>query len=276
MERIEQENKQEKQQQEHASDAHEEDIPLYEIRNPAPKTSPEAVPASAATPSEAGSADPTKTFFIALGVFALLLVAIFLIPRFFSEEPQTLSDIHKENLEEGKDSKTEYVYNGYSFVYYDGLWYTQILNGITGDLYDIPLHYGPKNLTDVVITGDLDQFFSGVVNGNISNASLRYYLTFDPNSSDMGYIALASGELTQNLVKTFNIAPVSACTVENEQCATVPIISCETAEEPVIYLKAGSPTLVYAEGNCITIQGEGIELVRAADRFILKLYNVMI
>lgn len=258
-------------------DAHEEEIPLYEIRDPTPQKI--ASPLSSPTPIDTAASDkvdPTKTFFIALGVFVLLLIAIFLIPRFFSEGPETLSDIHKENLEQGKDSDTEYVYNGYSFVHYDGLWYTQILNGVTGDLYDIPLHYGPKNLTDIVITGDLDPFFSRVINGNISNASLRYYLTFDPNSSDMGYIALASGELTQNLVKTFNIAPVPACTEENEQCAAVPIISCETTQEPVIFMKFGSPTLVYADGNCITIQGEGIELVRAADRFILKLYNVMI
>ncbi|MBI5072929.1 hypothetical protein HZA99_03860, partial [Candidatus Woesearchaeota archaeon] len=45
---------------------------------------------------------------------------------------------------------------------------------------------------------------------------------------------------------------------------------------PVVYLKSGSPTVIYAEGNCLTVQGEGPELVRAVDRFLLKLYNIMI
>ena len=220
--------------------------------------------------------DSSKTFFIALGIFALILLGIFLIPHFVSKEPITLSEAHEQNLKQGKDTSTEYVYNGYSFVYYDGLWYTQIYNQVSAETYNIPLHFGPKNLTDIIIAGDLNSFFGGIVTSNISNSTLRYYLTFDPNDTNMGYIALANGELSQNLVKTFNIAPVSACTFEDEQCASVPIITCNATDEPVIYLKSGSPTVIYAEGNCLTIQGEGPELVRAVDRFLLKLYNIMI
>ena len=161
-------------------------------------------------------------------------------------------------------------------MYYDGLWYTQIYNQVSNAAYNVRIHFGPKNLTDVVITGDLNAFFGGIARSNISNSTLRYYLTFDPNDTNMGYIALATGELTQNLVKTFNIAPVSACTAENDQCASVPIITCSTTDQPVIFLKSGTPTVVYANGNCLIIQGEGPELVRAVDRFLLKLYNIMI
>lgn len=218
----------------------------------------------------------SKTFFIALGIFAVILLGIFLIPHFFNKEPVTLSEAHQENLKEGKDTDTQYVYNGYSFVYYDGLWYTQIYNQLSNDTYNIPIHFGPKNLTDIIMAGDLNEFFAGVSRSNISNGTKRYYLTFDPNDTNMGYIALANGELSQNLVKTFNIAPVSACTTEDNQCASVPIITCNTTDQPVIYLKSGTPTVIYAEGNCLTIQGEGPELVRAVDRFLLKLYNIMI
>ncbi|MFA6888808.1 MAG: hypothetical protein WC254_04915 [Candidatus Woesearchaeota archaeon] len=218
----------------------------------------------------------SKTFFIGLGMFVVILVAIFLVPRFFNQQPQTLTEIHQETITEGMDTETRYVYNGYSFVFYDNLWYTQISNAITGDLYNIPLHFGPKNLTDIVITGDLDSFFNSLSTTNISNNSYRYYLTFDPQDSELGYVALASGELTQNLVKTFNIAPVSACIQTGTGCETVPIITCNSTDAPVMFLKSGSPTLVYAKDNCITIQGDGPELVRATDRLILKLYNVMI
>ncbi|MBI5072481.1 hypothetical protein HZA99_01550, partial [Candidatus Woesearchaeota archaeon] len=177
----------------------------------------------------------SKTFFIALGIFALILLAIFLIPHFFNKEPLTLSEAHQENLKEGKDTDMQYVYNGYSFVYYDGLWYTQIYNQLSNDTYNVPLHFGPKNLTDIVIAGDLNAFFGTVSTSNISNGTMRYYLTFDPNDTNMGYIALANGELSQNLVKTFNIAPVSACTAADDQCASVPVVTCNTTDQPVVY-----------------------------------------
>ncbi len=217
-----------------------------------------------------------KSFFIGLGIFIIVLVAILLIPQFFNQEPQTLTEIHQETITEGIDSDTRYVYNGYSFVFYDNLWYTQIANAITGDLYNIPLHFGPKNLTDIVITGDLDSFFGGLTRNNISNYTYQTYLTFDPADEQLGYVALATGEMTQNLAQTFGIAFIPACTQEGTGCETVPIITCDSTDAPVMFLKSGSPTLVYANGNCITIQGDGAELVRATDRLILKLYNVMI
>ena len=225
---------------------------------------------------QAGSSS-SFPFFIALGVVALLLVAIFLIPRFFADEgPKTLSQLHEETLEENIDTETQYAYNGYSFVYYDGLWYTQIYNQVTGDLYDVPLHFGPKNVTDIVITGDMNDFFSSLGENNISNYTLQTYLTFNPNDPQLGYVALATGELTQNLARTLGIAFIPACTESGPGCDNVPIVTCENATAPVIYLTSGEPTLVYASGNCIMIQGEGFEIVRAVDRLLLKLYNIMI
>lgn len=225
---------------------------------------------------EMQEADASKTFFIALGVFIAILIAIFLIPRFMNQEPLTLSEVHQENLEEGEETETQYVYNSYSFVYYDGLWYTQILNQFSGELYDVPLHFGPKNLTDIIITGDLNEYFSRIAGNNISNYTYQTYLTFDPNEEEMGYIALATGELTQNLARTFGIAFIPACTEEGTGCENVPIITCNSTDAPVVHIKIGTPTVIYAQDNCLTIQGEGKELVRAVDRFLLKLYNIMI
>ncbi len=226
--------------------------------------------------SEERKMDSSKTFFIALGIFIAILIAIFFIPKFFNQEPLTLSEVHEKNIEAGKDTDTQYVYNSYSFVYYDGLWYTQIYNQISEDTYDVPLHFGPKNLTDIIITGDLNTYFGMLMKNNISNYTYQTYLTFDPNETEMGYIALATGELTQNLARTFGIAFIPACTQEGTGCENVPIITCNSTNAPVVYMKSGEPTVVYASGNCITIQGNGQELVRAVDRFLLKLYNIMI
>ncbi len=223
-----------------------------------------------------GPQTSSKAFFIGIGIFILVLAAILLIPHFFNQDVKTLSDIHRETITEGIDTDVRYVYNGYSFVFYDNLWYTQIANQFTGDLYNIPLHFGPKNLTDIVITGDLDTFFTGLVGNNISNYTIQTYLTFDPTDEQMGYVALATGEITQNLAQTFGIAFIPACTQEGVGCESVPIVTCDSTDAPVLFLKSGSPTMVYANNNCLTLQGEGPELVRATDRLILKLYNVMI
>ncbi len=255
-----------------------EDSPLYQIRD-ATSSSIHSEPASPVKPSDTPPkevSDQTNAFFITLGVLLLILVAIFLIPRFFNSEAKTLDDLHEETLTENKDTETAYPYNGYSFVYYDGLWYTQIQNAFSGGLYDIPLHYGPRDLTDIVVTGDFDPFFISLGGNNISNYTLQTYLTFDPADENMGYVALATGELTQNIASTFGIAFIPACIEEDEGCETVPIVTCNSTDAPVIFLTSGEPTVVYADGNCITLQGTGTELVRAADRFILKLYNVMI
>ncbi len=261
-----------------------EDLAFYQIRDTTNSSETHSSPHAHqshekrvdTSSSNTDSSNSTSTFFIGLGIFIIVLLAIFLIPRFFDQTPQTLTELHQETIAEELDEEDRYTYNGYSFVYYDGLWYTQIYNSLSGDLYDVPLHYGPKNLTDIIITGDVNPFFNALLQGNISNTSLRYYLTFDPTDEHLGYVALSSGELSQNLVTTFNIAPVSACIVEDAQCTSVPIVTCDSTTEPVIYIKSGTPTLIYADGNCITIQGEEVELVRAVDRFLYKLYNIMI
>jgi hypothetical protein len=222
--------------------------------------------------------EPTKSFFIALSVLLLVLGGIFLIPHIFQDQgPQTLSDLHGAVVADGIDSDVAYAYNGYSFVYYDDLWYTQVKNQLGGELYDIPLHYGPHDLTDITVTGSLNDYFLNLGTNDIpGDYVLRTYLTFDPEDENLGYVALATGELTQNLATTFGVAFIPACTQEGSGCEGVPIITCDSTDAPVIYLTSGSPTIVYADDNCITLQGDREELVRAVDRFVLKLYNVMI
>jgi hypothetical protein len=219
----------------------------------------------------------TRSFFIALAILGFVLIGVFMMPRLFPDQgPQTLNEIQGMVVAEGLDTETAYTYNGYGFVYYDDLWYTQILDQFSGDLYDVPLHFGPRDLTDVMVAGDLNAFFVGVTQGDIEGNIGRYYLTFDPNGEDMGYVALAAGELSQNLVTTFNMAPVSACSAEGTGCEEIPIITCDNTEDPVIYLMSGESAAVYAADNCIVIQGDKEELVRSVDRFLLKLYNIMV
>lgn len=216
-----------------------------------------------------------RYFLLIAGLCLAVLAALVIIPRVMNDGLVTLEDYHQANRA-GKDLDNAYVYNSYSFVYYDNLWYTQILNQYTGAVYDVPLHYAPKNVTDIAVAGQLNAYFSLIRNNTINSSYLaQTYLTFDPNNTQMQYVALASGELTQNLARTFSLAFIPACTQKDATCGNAPVISCDNTQNPVIYLKEATETAVFVNKNCITIQGKNEELVRATDRLLFKLYNIM-
>lgn len=216
-----------------------------------------------------------RYFLLIAGLCLVILAALVIIPRVMNDGLVTLEDYHKANRA-GKDLDNAYMYNSYSFVYYDNLWYTQILNQYTGSVYDVPLHYAPKNVTDIAVAGQMNVYFALIRNNTINSSYLsQTYLTFDPDNTQMQYVALASGELTQNLARTFSLAFIPACTKKDATCGSVPVVSCENTKNPVIYLKEANETAVFVNKNCITIQGKNEELVRATDRLLFKLYNIM-
>ena len=224
---------------------------------------------------EVQEAKGLQFFLIIAGIVLLVIALLVVVPRFFESDLVTLEDYHQANIA-GEDLDNAYMYNGFSFVYYDGLWYTQILNQYTNTLYDVPLHFGPQNLTDLTLTGNLNEYFLLLRNNTIPGGHLAStYLTFDPDSEQMAYVALTTGELTQNLAKTLSLAFVPACTKKSENCVDVPVITCDNTDDPVIYLKESDETGVFGQGNCLVIQGTELELTRAADRFLLGLYNIV-
>ena len=177
----------------------------------------------------------------------------------------TIDELHKKNLE-GEESNINYVYNGFSFVYVDNLWYTQVQRP-DGTLLDVPLHFGPRDLEDIPAIGNINDQFK----------QPRIYITFDPNDRSLKFVALSSAELSLNLAKGLEILPIAACAKnETEACGNRPIVTCEDNDKAVIYLKQTDSTgIVRLEGNCIELKGEGWELVKATDRLLLQWYQVM-
>lgn len=216
----------------------------------------------------------TMQFYIVIAIIIIILAGIIFLPKLFEKEEKTIDELHRENLEGKLDNG--YIYNNASFVEVDGLWYSKVMNVFTGVLYNVPMHFGPRDLENVSVEGNLTAFMELVANTTLTDKPYQTYLTFDPTEEHLQYIGLANGELTQNLVKTFNIGFVAACTTDEvEGCGEVPVITCENTEEPVIFFNDDSPTEVRIEDNCLIIQGEDMEIVRAADRLLLKLYNIM-
>lgn len=212
-----------------------------------------------------------KTSAKALVVFIVLVILVFSSVFMYSvyvnnKRPKTLDEMHQENLE-SKDTDERYVYNGYSFLYLDDLWFTRIQKDNT--LFDISLRYGPKQLEDIPIDFDKD-LLDPELHPTVA-------MTINPYTNDSTSQALAASEIGLNLARAVNISPFGACiTQDYDACINRPIINCSTLHsEPIIYLKESDLTGIKMKDSCIIVMGKGDDIVRAGDRLIYSLYGIM-
>ncbi len=206
---------------------------------------------------------------IAIIAIIVILALVIAFKQFNKEQPKTIEDLHLSNLKKELKSDQGYVYRGYSFVFANGLWYTQVQNRAGTSLFNIPLHYSPRDVANVPIEGNF--------NSTIFNSVGMIYITFDPLGSNLQYVALAVGEFDQSIIKAFNKMPIAACDKnETKACETRPIITCNNTGMPVLYIQQKPETKVIYNNNCIIVQGEGPEIVRAVDRLLLNLYGIMV
>ena len=111
------------------------------------------------------------------------------------------------------------------------------------------------------------------------------YITFNPTEDNQKYVALAASELTLSMAKGMNINPVAACD-RNESddelkqreidraCTNRSIITCESGK-PAVYLLQEEPAKVEMKGNCVLVQGVGMNLTKAVDRLLYEWYGIM-
>ena len=188
------------------------------------------------------------------------------------EVPLTIDEMHQLNIKGKLPPEQGYLYNdAYSFVYIDGMWYSQVQSGNV--LVNVPLRYGPKDVESISLNGWLNEDF-------IKSESI--FITFDPLSSDLTYTALAVGELDQSLISAFGNKIIAACDKNETEfgdpiaaCAGRPIKTCENSGDAIIYIIESEEPELNLKGNCIEIKGRGIELLRHADRLLLEFYGVM-
>lgn len=190
----------------------------------------------------------TRFFLWTVGVLVIVLLIILSI-RFV---------YHPEN-------RNSYEYNGFHFTKYSGLWYVRMQNLFSGKIYNIAIHYAPRELEDIPIYGTSDEF-----------ADIKWvYITFDPLGEDMAYTALAAGELSLVFSRVSDIRTEAACTQAAEACKDRTTVTCEKTLHPTIYLKEAEEPMITITRYCITIQGKGPDLVRAVDKFLMIWYGVM-
>ena len=210
----------------------------------------------------------TKKLLIGIGIVVVvfvLFIAAFRITTYIrgpTGRVVTLDELHELNLE-GKAGEGNYVYNGFSFVYFNDGWYTRAQRGDT--LYDIPLHHGPRDVEDILVIGDIDPSF-----GN----ERIIYVSFDPSDY---YIGLAAIELSLNLGKGLEAGTKSACDKDYDidACKERSVVTCTDTDKSVVLIKQANETKITLDGKCIIVEGNDKEIVRATDNVILRFYGIL-
>ncbi|HII71465.1 TPA: hypothetical protein HA265_01795 [Candidatus Woesearchaeota archaeon] len=182
----------------------------------------------------------------------------------YHKEPVTIDGMHSLNVAGELKPQEGYMYNGYSFIKYADVWYTQIQN--KGTLYDVTFNYDPKSVEDIPIEGSLTENF--VKSG-------RIYITFDPLGRELKWVAVANFGLSRSLAWAFGYDMKAACTRnETKACQDAGVVTCDDTEKAVIYFKESDDPRVILADNCVIVQGRGEDLVKAKDRLLLRWYGI--
>lgn len=154
-----------------------------------------------------------------------------------------------------------YKYNEYNFKKIDNRWVTYI--GKT----PYYLTYDPKSLEDIEINRNLNlaEF----------NSAKKIYLTFNPDE--------IPGEVISEMQIYFmpllssKVFFIMACTEDIPRCEDAVLKTCSdaTSEEKIIQIEIVNDTIVNYNNNCLSIQGENEDLIRAVDRIIWDMLGVM-
>lgn len=203
-----------------------------------------------------------------LVIFVILCAVVVLIilgaKYFVHNAALTLEEQHAANYQ-AKATDHNYIYNGFSFLKLKDprttteFWYTQYQKN--GQVFDIPFHYGPKELEDIPI-----------VVLNRTNATLPdVFISIMPDENkSMGNLAQAVYEITEKMVKILDLQPVAACQINaTKACSERPIVTCQNTQDAVVIeLKEAPEPKIIVHDNCILILGKDEDLLRAGDKLI--------
>ncbi len=187
-------------------------------------------------------------YFIIIGGVVFAIILLFLIFGFNHEKPS---------------NKVNYGY--FTFEEIGGLWQTNIKLG--SNVYSAMFRFNPKQVEDVHIEGNFSGFHSSPI-----------YITFDPEAQkdDFKYLALASTELSLNIVRALNFTVEGACTKNaTAACTDRPIINCGDEGKSVIYITPNPPPQIVLKGSCVMLTGERMDLLKSVDRMLYQWYHIM-
>lgn len=165
------------------------------------------------------------------------------------------------------ESEDNYNYHGFEFIKYEDMYQTQIqIRGQADNLYNLEFRYGPRELLDIPIIGEPKYFLTPDT----------MYIAFDPLDDNLSSIGVASADIQMNLIRVLQKKLVAAYTQSfGENNSEIPIKNCDNTIAPVIIVRHDPVTLIEQDGNCLIVQGEGMDVTRAANRLMYYLYGIM-
>lgn len=216
-----------------------------------------------------------KTLFITLGVivavFALMFAGFMGYNSITGNVVLDMQGLHDANFEGDLAPEEGYLYNGFSFINVDGLWWTDIVKtiGDNSEKVRIPLHFGAREVEEVEVTGVLSKEF---------NVGEDVYVTIDPTVVS-SYYRLSLSELSLNMAKGIGRRPIGSCTAESFDCMDRDIISCDNNPEnlPVVEFVQDFDvdSQIELDGACIKITGHEYGIVKAVDKLLLQWYGII-
>lgn len=202
---------------------------------------------------------------IYITILAIIIIAFLIVSFVFPQTGEAIFNLFKKDY---------YTYNNYEFHYVNGLWITEIYDQFTQTVYRVPMHYGPKELEDIEVNGNVNLILKEISQFRGPNNKPTVFVTYDPEENT-SKLTLAYFELHQNIGTTFGIDLLPTITHDIDTVENATIVTCESTSKPVIYLKMGSPESVSYEKGCVIIQGQDEGIIKSVDRFLLNIYGVM-
>lgn len=209
----------------------------------------------------------TRNLLYIIGGLILVFAIFIAISVLRNQGPKvvTIDDLHTANLAGQLPPEVGYVYNGFSFVKYENLWYSQLAKNAT--VFDVSFNYDPKSVEDIPVEGSLMRDFV---------EDKRIYITFDPTGNYLSYVGVANYGLSRSLAWAFGYNMTAGCTKNvTSACQKAGVVLCGEPDKAVIYFKEANETKVMLDGTCVTVQGAGPEIVRAKDRLLMRWYGMM-
>jgi hypothetical protein len=221
-----------------------------------------------------------KEIIVSIAVLIILVaivVGISLIPSMMKGKALTRDDMFLANYEI-KPTDGNFIYNNYSFLKLPDtrtsreFWFTQIR--INNRVYDIPMHYNPKEVEDIPVE---------VRNVRKNSSYTQIYITVEPVAPNISkqYAALSIAEFSEKITKIKNIPLKAACTINyTDTCDYRPIIYCNSTEaknDSLIFKfdDRVNDTKITIDDNCVIIEGVGENLIKATDKMLYLLIGIM-
>lgn len=225
-------------------------------------------------PGQESNSDRKETndnlIYYALAFIILLLFAVIFVPKLFPRSQLTIEELHQKNLQGKLPPDKGYVYNGYSFVFYDRLWHTQmqVQQGGIAKQYNMHFHFSPRDIEHIIPQGSLNR-------SNL-NRYKNFFMTFNPLDEDLAYIAASISESNFVFIQVFGKGVIASCTNnESPACFDRPIVQCNSTTAPVFYFASEEETSLLYLNNCVVMAGKKEELFKAADRMLFDLLGIM-